>query len=187
MLIYRDCILVLKCLRGLAPDYIAKKFKKRSEIHNKNTRNKNKMDIPGYTTKNLPLSSSFTMEFPTRKTHWANKPCIIQKGIYVSFTKRILEALLYIYCKYLVNSCYIRMILIISYCFIVLHILLNIVITLKSQNLESNEVIIYYYNYISLLSMHNYDMIFSGNWNKSDRVKEANSFLKWRSHCRRHR
>ena len=96
----------------------------------------------------------------------------------MSFTKRILEALLYIYCKYLVNSCYIRMILIISYCFIVLHILLNIVITLKSQNLESNEVIIYYYNYISLLSMHNYDMIFSGNWNKSDRVKEANSFLK---------
>ena len=34
------------------------------------------------------------------------------------------------------------MILIISYCFIVLHILLNIVITLKSQNLESNKVII---------------------------------------------
>ena len=34
------------------------------------------------------------------------------------------------------------MILIISYCFIVLHFLLNIVITLKSQNLESNKVII---------------------------------------------
>ena len=34
------------------------------------------------------------------------------------------------------------MILIISYCFIVLDILLNIVITLKSQNLESNKVII---------------------------------------------
>ena len=34
------------------------------------------------------------------------------------------------------------MILIISYYFIVLHILLNIVITLKSQNLESNKVII---------------------------------------------
>ena len=32
--------------------------------------------------------------------------------------------------------------LIISYYFIVLHILLNIVITLKSQNLESNKVII---------------------------------------------
>ena len=34
------------------------------------------------------------------------------------------------------------MILIISSCFTVLHILLNIVITLKSQNLESNKIII---------------------------------------------
>ena len=34
------------------------------------------------------------------------------------------------------------MILIISYCFTVLHILLNIVMTLKSQNLESNKIII---------------------------------------------
>ena len=33
------------------------------------------------------------------------------------------------------------MILIISYCFTVLHILLNIVITLKNQNLESNKII----------------------------------------------
>ena len=46
MLIYRDCIRVFKCLRGFVPDYLAKKFKKRSEIHNKDTRNKNKMDIP---------------------------------------------------------------------------------------------------------------------------------------------
>ena len=50
MLIYRDGILVFECLRGLAPDYLAKKFKKRSEIHNKDARNKNKMDIPGYRT-----------------------------------------------------------------------------------------------------------------------------------------
>ena len=52
MLIYRDCILVFKCLRGLAPDYLAKNFKKRSEIHNKETwnKNKNKMDIPEYRT-----------------------------------------------------------------------------------------------------------------------------------------
>ena len=34
------------------------------------------------------------------------------------------------------------MILTISYCFTVLHILLNIVMTLKSQNLESNKIII---------------------------------------------
>ena len=33
MHIYRDCIVVLKCLRGLALDYLAKKLKK-SEIHN---------------------------------------------------------------------------------------------------------------------------------------------------------
>ena len=43
---------------------------------------------------NLPLSSSFTVEFLTRKAHWSNKPCVIQKGSYASFTKRILEALL---------------------------------------------------------------------------------------------
>ena len=52
---------------------------------------------------NLPLSSSFTVEFLTRKAHWTNKPCIIQKGSYASFTKRILEALLQIHCKYLDN------------------------------------------------------------------------------------
>ena len=34
------------------------------------------------------------------------------------------------------------MIFIISYCFTVLHILLNIVITLESQNLEGNKIII---------------------------------------------
>ena len=36
--------------KGLAPEYLAKKFKMRSEIHNKDTRTKNKMDIPGYRT-----------------------------------------------------------------------------------------------------------------------------------------
>lgn len=46
MLIYRDCIVVFKCLRGLTPDYLAE----RSEIHNKDTWNKNNMDSPGYRT-----------------------------------------------------------------------------------------------------------------------------------------
>ena len=40
------------------------------------------------------------------------------------------------------KSCYIHTIFDISYYFIVLHILLHIIITLKSQNLESNKVII---------------------------------------------
>ena len=50
MLICRDCILVFKCLRGFGPDDLAKKFKMRSEIHIKDTRKKDKMDIPGYRT-----------------------------------------------------------------------------------------------------------------------------------------
>ena len=37
MLIYRDCILVFKCLRRLAPDYPANKFKKRCEIQLRHT------------------------------------------------------------------------------------------------------------------------------------------------------
>ena len=32
MLICRDCILVFKCLRGFAPDYLAKMFKKKSKL-----------------------------------------------------------------------------------------------------------------------------------------------------------
>jgi len=47
MFVYRDGILAFKYLRGLAPDYLAKKFKTRPEIHNSDTRNKNKIDIPG--------------------------------------------------------------------------------------------------------------------------------------------
>ena len=50
MLVYRDGILAFRCSRGLAPDYLAKKFKTRCEIHNRDKRNKNKIDIPGYRT-----------------------------------------------------------------------------------------------------------------------------------------
>ena len=50
MLVYRGGRLASKCLRELAPDYLAKRFKTRSEIHNRDTRNKNKIDTPGYRT-----------------------------------------------------------------------------------------------------------------------------------------
>lgn len=50
MLLYRDGILAFKCLRGLTPDYLAQKFKTRSEIHSRDTLNKNTIDIPGYRT-----------------------------------------------------------------------------------------------------------------------------------------
>ena len=50
MLVYRDGILAFQVLKGLAPDYLAKKFKTKSEIHNRDTCNKNKTDIPSYRT-----------------------------------------------------------------------------------------------------------------------------------------
>ena len=43
----RDGILVFKCLRRLAPDYLAEKFKTNSDFHSRDKRNKNKIDIPG--------------------------------------------------------------------------------------------------------------------------------------------
>ena len=98
MLIYRDCILVFKCLRGLAPDYPANKFKKRCEIHNKDTQNKNKIDILGYrkATGQRTLhyrAVSLWNSLPERLTELTNLVSI-QKGTYASFIKRILEALL---------------------------------------------------------------------------------------------
>ena len=98
MLIYRDCILVFKCLRGLAPDYPANKFKKRSEIHNKDTQNKNKIDIPGYRTATGQRTFHYQAvslwnSLPERLTERTNLVSI-QKGTYASFIKRILEALL---------------------------------------------------------------------------------------------
>ena len=98
MLVYRDCILVFKCLRGLAPDYPANKFKKRSEIHNKDTRNKNKIDIPGYRTATAQRTFHYRAvsqrnSLPERLTELTNLASI-QKGTYASLITIILEALL---------------------------------------------------------------------------------------------
>ena len=64
MLIYRNCILVFKCLRGLTPNYLAKKPKKRSDIHNKDKRNKNKMDIFQGTEQPSAKEPSIIEQFP---------------------------------------------------------------------------------------------------------------------------
>ena len=45
-LVVRDATMVLKCLHGLAPPYLCKKFKTRSEVHNRNTRYKDPLHIP---------------------------------------------------------------------------------------------------------------------------------------------
>ena len=36
----------IKCLNGLAPPYLCQKFKTRSEVHNCNTRNRDRLHIP---------------------------------------------------------------------------------------------------------------------------------------------
>ncbi|CAH3178629.1 unnamed protein product, partial [Porites lobata] len=39
----RDATMVFKCLNGLAPPYLCQKFKTRSEVHNCNTRNRDRL------------------------------------------------------------------------------------------------------------------------------------------------
>ena len=48
MLSLRDAILAFKCVKGLAPTYLADKFATRSYVHSVNTRNKHKLSIPRY-------------------------------------------------------------------------------------------------------------------------------------------
>ncbi len=49
-LLYRDTILTFKCINGLAPSYLCDKFEKRNEIHDRDTRNNKKLQIPQYHT-----------------------------------------------------------------------------------------------------------------------------------------
>ena len=49
-LLYRDIILTFKCINGLAPSYLCDKFEKRNEIHDRDTRNNKKLQIPQYRT-----------------------------------------------------------------------------------------------------------------------------------------
>ena len=43
---YRDSILAFKCINGTAPQYLTSKFKRRSKIHTRNTRNANTSQLP---------------------------------------------------------------------------------------------------------------------------------------------
>ena len=42
----RSAAMVFKCLNGLAPPYLCQKFKTRSEVHDCNTRNRDRLHIP---------------------------------------------------------------------------------------------------------------------------------------------
>ena len=50
MLALYDAILTFKCLRGLAPEYLSSRFNTCASVHGRNTRNKNKLDIPAFKT-----------------------------------------------------------------------------------------------------------------------------------------
>ena len=47
---YRDSILAFKCIYGTAPQYLTSKFKRRSKIHTRNTRNASTIQIPLFRT-----------------------------------------------------------------------------------------------------------------------------------------
>ena len=45
-LVYKDTVIAYKCLNKLALPYLCDKFVKRSELHSRQTRNNNQLDIP---------------------------------------------------------------------------------------------------------------------------------------------
>ena len=49
-LLFRDTVLMYKCINNLAPPYLCNKFSKRSNIHECNTRNRELLQIPIYNT-----------------------------------------------------------------------------------------------------------------------------------------
>ena len=69
MLNFRDAIMTFKCIKGLAPLYLSEKFELKSELHNVNTRHKNDLNIPLYTS----TSGQRTFHFRA-VTLWNNLP-----------------------------------------------------------------------------------------------------------------
>ena len=47
---YRDTVLMYKCMYNQAPSYLSQMFTKRNQIHYRETRNQNELDIPKYRT-----------------------------------------------------------------------------------------------------------------------------------------
>ena len=48
MLPYKDGVLAFKCVKGLAPSYLSDRFITRSEVHSRNTRYKDMLNIPAF-------------------------------------------------------------------------------------------------------------------------------------------
>ena len=49
-LLFRDTVLMYKCINNLAPPYLCNKFSKRSNVHECNTHNQELLQIPIYNT-----------------------------------------------------------------------------------------------------------------------------------------
>ena len=47
---YKDVVMAFKCLKGLAPPYLARRFTSRSQTHDRVTRQMDELDIPFYRT-----------------------------------------------------------------------------------------------------------------------------------------
>jgi hypothetical protein len=71
MLKYFVGVLTFKCLNGLAPDYLNSYFQERLSLHDRNTRNKQKLNIPAYRSAagqtNIWIPSSIPVELSTQQ------------------------------------------------------------------------------------------------------------------------
>ena len=87
LLLIRDAVLMYKCMNNLAPDYLTSLFKKRSSIHQHNTRNSNNLDIPKCRT--VKAQNSFSYR---GVSIWNSLPSEILNSPSVSVFKRKLKS-----------------------------------------------------------------------------------------------
>ena len=82
-------VLAFKCVKGLAPSYLCRRFKTRAFVHNRNTRYKNALNIPAY------KSASGQRTFLYRATSfWNSLPCEIRECNNLPIFKRLLKEFL---------------------------------------------------------------------------------------------
>ena len=87
LLLTRDAVLMYKCMNNLAPAYLTCLFKKRSSIHQHNTRNSNNFDIPKCGTAKAQNSFSYRVV-----SIWNSLPREILNSPSVSVFKRKLKS-----------------------------------------------------------------------------------------------
>ena len=97
MLKYTVGILTLKCVKGLAPRHLCSRFVTRATVHDRNTRNKNKLDFPGY--KSAAGQRSFLYRSVTM---WNSMPTAITDCDNLTMFKRKLKD--YLFRLYFSNS-----------------------------------------------------------------------------------